>query len=78
MTQPKRPDEIAFYQALRDRTRSGQSHTRTSMVKIYTELGMPEKRAFYLLMKWTGNNWWDYGMWAWGGWFTDQAPEALA
>lgn len=81
MTQPRRPDEIAFYAALRTRAAADESGRywggRTASVVVMRQLGMNEKRAFYLLLKWAGNGWIDYGTWAWGGWFTDKAPEQL-
>lgn len=81
MTQPRRPDEIAFYAALRARAAANDGGRywggRSAAIEALSQLGMNENRAFYLLQKWTGKGWIDYGMWAWGGWFTDEAPEQL-
>lgn len=38
---------------------------------------MPERRARYLLLKWTEKAWWDYGLCPEGGWFTSAAPLEL-
>lgn len=87
MTQPRRQDELDLYAALRqaaeDYSRShpdkpfGYWGGGSVAFRIHKELGIPEGRAFYLLIKWTGKGWIEYGMWAWGGWFTADAPEQL-
>lgn len=75
MTQPRRPDEVALFNTLR--ARPDRPSTRTTIIAICDELGIQHNRAFYLLEKWGGKDWWDYGTWAWGGWFTEQAPQSL-
>ena len=75
----RKPDEIALFNELRSRSEDGRGYIggRSGMIALCEELGIPEKRAFYILIKWSENGWWDYGMWAWGGWFTPEAPSAL-
>jgi len=87
MTQPKRADEIAYYNALRKaadaytnedgRRGAGSWGGRRVAICQAQELGIAEKRAFYLLTKWSGLGWIDYGTWAWGGWFCPDAPDHL-
>lgn len=78
MTQPKRDDEIAFYAALKKAAQAGPTWgTSMECKRIAKELGMSEKRAFYLLMKWADKGWIDYGTWAWTGWFTETSPSEL-
>ena len=88
MSQPRRPDEIAYYAALRHaaveygqtdgRAVSGYWGGNSVARRIAVQLGMPENRAFYLLCKWSAKGWIDWGTWAWGGWFTEQAPAVLS
>lgn len=88
MTQPRRPDELAFYAELRSaaaafhhddgRTGTGYWGGATVAKKAAAELGIPENRAFYLLEKWYSKGWLECGMWVWGGWFTEHAPETLS
>lgn len=40
-------------------------------------LGIPEKRLRYLLLKWTDNGWWDYGIRPELGWLAPEAPFLL-
>jgi hypothetical protein len=87
VTQPKRPDEIAYFAALRKaaaefvhadgRTGSGYWGGSSVAFRLAADLGIHENRAFYLLNKWSGKGWIDWGTWVWGGWFTSEAPEAL-
>jgi len=82
----RKPDEIALYAALRARSHtvgSGPFAVRSpgSIYAIKEEaarLGIPEKRAFALVSKWSGRNWWNYGVSLRGGWFEPGSPEALA
>lgn len=86
MTQAKRQDEVDLYLALRQRAFECQKSEgasfgywggRGAAIEVVRQLGMNEKRAFYLLEKWSRKGWVDYGMWVWGGWFTPAAPDAL-
>jgi len=38
-------------------------------------IGAHPKRVHYILEKWSGKGWWDYGICAEGGWFTPEAPK---
>lgn len=85
MTQPKRQDEVELYRALRQRAswrREGGASVgywggRGAALEVLRQLGMNEKRAFYILEKWDRKGWIDYGTWVWGGWFTAAAPDVL-
>ncbi|MCI2243267.1 hypothetical protein L3067_01410 [Xanthomonas sp. PPL568] len=81
MTQPKREDELALYKALREAAATSEDRAywggRSNALQIIERLSINEKRAFYLLSKWAGKGWVDYGMWVWGGWFTEDAPASL-
>lgn len=80
MTQPRKPDEVAFFAALRNRAASdanGYWGGRSGAEAVMQEVGINEKRAFYLLEKWYGKGWIECGTWVWGGWFTETAPQEL-
>lgn len=86
MTQPKRDDEIAFYAALKAATEEARALGINALPSwggarnckaLARELGINEKRAFYLLQKWADKGWIEYGVWAWGGWFTETSPSEL-
>ena len=82
MSQPKRPDEVELYSALRLAARqpdgNGSQPGMRKTLQLASEMGMPERRLYYLLDKWSGNGWWDWGMNQAGGWFEPEAPESLA
>lgn len=71
----RKPDEIAFYAALR---RRGVCPGALAILEELGKLGMTEKRACGLLEKWTERGWWEYGVTFDGGWFTATAPEELS
>jgi hypothetical protein len=81
----RKPDELALYDALRARSHvvgDGPFAVRSpgSIYALQEEaarLGIPEKRAFALVEKWSARGWWEYGVSLRGGWFTPEAPEAL-
>lgn len=74
----RKPDEIAFYDALRKLAdTNGYCGGHGPVTAAYRALDIPPKRAHALLMKWSDNGWWDWGLWAWGGWFTPEAPAEL-
>lgn len=73
-------DEIAFYQLLqleRARPHEDVFHKLPFATDYAAVLSIPEKRAYYLLDKWTNNGWWDYGVSLRSGWFTPEAPAVL-
>jgi hypothetical protein len=69
----RKPDEIALYAALRPIQRLAGF----SLHDVATGLGIPAKRAWRLLAKWSDNGWWEYGVSLRGGWWTDKAPDRL-
>lgn len=82
MSQPKGADEIELYARLwRSATVNGAFMLRqpglTVVRQTARDLGIPEKRLYYLLDKWTGNGWWEWGVNQAGGWFETGAPESL-
>ena len=77
----RKPDEIEFYRLLRERAARDESGTffgpGHEVMALCDSIGLHHKRAFSMLMKWSQRNWIDYGMWAWGGWFNEDAPLYL-
>lgn len=65
-------DELALYAALRPNRLS-----RAVVADEADRLGIHPNRAFYLLTKWAGYRWIDYGVHVLAGWWTDSAPEWL-
>lgn len=71
----RKPDEIAFYAALRART----GHPGPDAIADEAlRLGIPPKRALRILEKWNGAGWWEFGVLLGEGWFTKSAPEELS
>lgn len=84
MTQPRRPDEIALYARLRATARaatlsySGAPYClSTDVDQAAADLGIPDKRACYLVDKWERKGWYETSSFPPGGRFTETAPEAL-
>lgn len=63
-------DERAFLLALDARTISLRARHLTAL-DGGAGINIPEKRAEYLLEKWSRAGWWDYGVSARTGWLTD-------
>lgn len=74
MTQPKRPDEIALYARLRA---IGAQPGRLAIEQAARDLRIAPRRVEYLLLKWTANGWWNWGVNPFAGWFEDDAPVEL-
>lgn len=74
MTQPRRPDEIALYARLRA---IGDQPGRLAIEQGARDLSIAPRRVEYLLSKWTGNGWWEWGINPYCGWFEDSAPAEL-
>lgn len=76
----RKADEIALYATLRERAPGSGVDGQPGLYFVKDAalfLGIPEKRMFGLLLKWSGRGWWDYGVTARSGWFTPEAPEAI-
>lgn len=78
----KKPDEIALYDALRERARNGRNDLPRSpgtyaLGEEAERLGIPYKRAHALMEKWCRAGWWEYGVTVRSGWFTREAPGTL-
>lgn len=50
---------------------------RATIERVSAELGLHEKETERFLEKWSGRDWWDWGVSVWGGWFTPDAPDRL-
>lgn len=68
----RKPDEIAYYAAIRAKGRGIFADT------VAERLEIEWSRAAYLLAKWEGAGWWDWGVSLRSGWLTDAAPQELA
>lgn len=82
MTQPRREDEVALYARLRAMALTNDPEYKRqpgirNVEAAGKELSIPDRRLDYLLEKWVGKGWWEYGMCATGGWFEPEAPESL-
>lgn len=72
-----KPDELLFLQlCLTHLIEQRGSHHLTPRDLIQSP-GFPlhPKRAWFLLEKWTGKGWYDYGVAVDLGWFTDEGAE---
>lgn len=71
----RKSDEIALYAAVRESRGTG------AIVPVWPDLsgflGIHENRAQSILLKWDSKGWWEYGVSARMGWFTNDAPAAL-
>lgn len=76
----RKPDEIAFYAALRALHKGpykAQQYDLPFADKVGAQLGIHEKRVYGLLNKWTDRDWWEFGVSMRSGWFTEAAPLVL-
>ncbi len=64
-----REDEMQFRSAITNAIRAGEK--LPSARKIAAEIGLNQKRAWYLCDKWISKGWWDCGVNALSGWLTD-------
>lgn len=73
-----KPDEVTFLMILQLRCKvSGQDGGETPRAIIADSLHLlSEKRALYLLKKWTGTGWYDYGTCIDLGWLTKAGKAA--
>lgn len=69
-----RQDELLFRKAIADKVRSGGGAYARQIAK---DLGMNEKRAWYLCDKWDRKGWWEYGVNALAGWLTEDGRRAF-
>ena len=73
-------DEKRFLKIMQEQAwRAGQTEGFTMPRRIIESLDwLPEKRAHYLLEKWVGKGWYDYGTVIDGGWMTEEGMKAIA
>jgi len=64
-----KPDERKFLTELQ---RRAKLENFPKVRQIISELGMNEKRASYILLKWTGKGWFNYGTHEFTGWLTEE------
>jgi hypothetical protein len=62
-------DEKALMAELRKRTADGEQPYVRDLVK---DLGIPEKRAAFIVQKWESRGWYEFGVNCLAGWLTDQ------
>jgi hypothetical protein len=74
--QPRKPDEIALYSRLINGSLRGVVLSSDVRWKAQ-HLGIPFKRACYLVDKWDRKGWYQQSSWPPGGWFTPESPRAL-
>lgn len=65
-----KPDEAMFLKSCQEQC--PQKLGRRLPRDIYNELGLNWKRACYLLEKWSGKGWYDYGINVDLGWMTSK------
>jgi hypothetical protein len=68
-------DEKILMQTLQQRAKETQ---QPYVREIIRELGMNEKRAAYICLKWANKGWYDYGVSCLSGWLTTEAPVLLS
>lgn len=77
---PRRDDEIQLYALLRSISHLSSTGNRLvfrdELVWSAGKLGIPSRRAGYILAKWEKRGWWWTSSIA-GGWFTERSPSAI-
>ncbi len=74
-----KPDERAFAEALRAAHGGPFNPAKgRSPRELIPEIGINHKRAWYLLEKWAGRDWYDYGVTLDLGWITQKGWEEMA
>ena len=73
----RRPEELAFYTALRKRADAYGAPGCEAIEECAAELAVPLKRATRWLEKWELKGWWECGVSLRTGWFTKKAPIAI-
>jgi len=71
---PTKQDARVFLRALQDAmlnsTERGTAMVRPVIKAMADQHGIPEKRCLFLLGKWEGKGWYEYGTVIDGGWLT--------
>jgi hypothetical protein len=70
----KKPDEIAFWAALRG---EGRHPNIDGWERARALVNVGDKRAHYLAEKWSNAGWWESGVSLRSGWFTRTAPASI-
>ena len=73
MNGPTKPDARIFLKHLQSlgAYNGGTQNIRPIIREMQERHDVPEKRCLFLLDKWSGKDWYDYGMVIDGGWLTD-------
>ena len=69
-------DEIKLYRALKEKYRAGGDSRFATDIAV--EIGINEKRAVYILEKWSGRGLWNSGVTTRSGWFEEVNPRYAA
>lgn len=71
-------DEVTLLMLMQQRCRTAGSDTGESPREIIADSShlITEKRAHYILQKWTGKGWYDWGTVIDGGWLTEAGMVA--
>lgn len=83
MTRPRREDEVGLYRRLKGLAakhdnKYGRQPGIRGVEDAARDLRIPDRRLDYILNKWTGKGWWNWGICAAGGWFEPESPESLS
>lgn len=75
----RKPDELLFLKLLLARCRRVDNHPPEKPREIinHPEFPLPPKRAWYLLEKFTGRGWYDYGTSLDLGWLTEKGVAEI-
>lgn len=76
-----KPDEKKFAKAILTATiynHQGMEFAKTFYVgELIKTIGLNEKRAAYILLKWSDKGWYDYGVAVFAGWLTEKGMDEL-
>jgi len=64
-------DEVCLFAKLKEQVLKAGPSRHVDARHVAEQIGIPEKRLQYILEKWTDKGWWDYGVSACTGWFTE-------
>jgi hypothetical protein len=73
----RKQDELDLFLALRLTHAWPPKPERPMADEVGAGLGIHTNRVHYVLDKWAGKGWWNYGVSLRTGWFTDAAPQQL-
>ena len=71
-----KPDEVLFLKELCRMQYARRRPNDEFATDVGVRLGLHEKRAAYMLEKWSGKGWWECGVSLRTGWLTEKGLEA--